>query len=206
MHSKTRYNIRLAGRKGVEVKQEKNLEVFWRLYEVTTKRNFFKIHPKSFCEKLLKQNFSYQLSAYYGGMPLASSILIKHLDTLYYFFGASGDKQRNVMAPYLMHWEIIKLAKKLGCKYYDFWGMSKPLQKEAKNAICFHNICWDSTHPVSSVTRFKAGFGGEPKVYPEAYDVIINPFKYKLYNLVLKLKGNPVPVGHPKNKKPQISF
>ncbi len=206
MHYKTRYNIRLAERKGVKVDREQNIDIFWELYQSTTKRNKFKIHPKNFFEKLLRQDFSYQLNAYYQDNVLASAILTKHNHTLYYFFGASADVQRNFMAPYLMHWNAIKFGKELGCRSYDWWGIAKPQQKDDRRAVCFNDICWDSTHPFSSVTRFKAGFGGKTKSYPAAVDIVLDPFKYRLYKLIQKIKGNPVPVGHPDNSKPQVSF
>ncbi|MBD3311736.1 MAG: peptidoglycan bridge formation glycyltransferase FemA/FemB family protein [Candidatus Magasanikbacteria bacterium] len=206
MHSKTRYNIRLSKRKGVTVKEEINLDVFWDLYKITTERNGFRLHPKNFFEKLLKQNFTTQLTSYFNDKALSTSIVLKHDNKIYYFFGASGNFQRNLMAPYLMHWEIIKWGKRHGCDKYDLFGMAKPLSKEDEKAICFHNMCWDSTDPLSSVTRFKAGFGGNSKIFGQAFDLVLNEKKYKLHNLIRRIKGNPVPVGHPQNNRSAINF
>jgi lipid II:glycine glycyltransferase (peptidoglycan interpeptide bridge formation enzyme) len=100
--------------------------------------------------------------------------------------GASSNEERNLMAPYLLQWEGIKLAKQLGCKYYDFWGIS-PAPRAGEASTCFHNLCWSATHRWTGVTRFKAGFGGSVKEYPQAVDVVLSGWKYGVYRLVRKL-------------------
>ncbi len=196
MHSKTRYNIHLAEKKGVQVVEEKNSNVFWQLNTETTARDAFKSHNKIYYERMLSSSLSYQLTAYLGDTPIASNIFINHGGTFTYLHGASGNTARNLMAPYLLQWEGIKIAKQLGCKYYDFWGVA-PLvgdnggdKRDTGDTIapttCFHNYCWDVTHPWTGVTRFKAGFSGEAKTYPQAQEVIFQPVKYKLYKLAKK--------------------
>ena len=198
MHQKTRYNIKLARKKGVEIKYDKNGEVYWNLHLQTIERDNFVSHSKKYIEELLKLNSTYQVSAYNQNNAIAGAILLRHQDTLYYFFGASSNEDRNLMAPYLLHWEIIKLAKKLDCKYYDFWGMAEFTNENDKAGECKHGLCWKKDHPFAGVSNFKAGFGGKPKTYPEAVEIILNPFKYKLYKLIKFIKGKKIKAGHAK--------
>jgi len=111
MHSKTRYNINLAIKKGVVCKQEKNLETYWKLNEMTTERNSIRTHDKTYIEKLLKLDSVYQLTTYFGEDVLSSAIVFKYENKMYYLFGASSNSHRNLMGPYLNQFEIIKLAK-----------------------------------------------------------------------------------------------
>jgi lipid II:glycine glycyltransferase (peptidoglycan interpeptide bridge formation enzyme) len=193
MHPKTRYNIHLAEKKGVSVSLEKNAGVFWKLNVETTSRDAFKSHDKIYYERMLSSPLSYQLTAYLGNTPIASNIFINHDGTFTYLHGASSNTARNLMAPYLLQWEGIKMAKQLGCKYYDFWGVA-PLvgdnsgdKRDTGDTIapttCFHNYCWEAAHAWTGVTRFKAGFSGEAKTYPQAQEIIFQPVIYKLYKL-----------------------
>jgi lipid II:glycine glycyltransferase (peptidoglycan interpeptide bridge formation enzyme) len=82
--------------------------------------------------------------------------------------GASASKYRNVMAPYLLQWHAIKLAKNLGYKYYDFYGVDEDK--------------WPG------VTRFKKGFGGREVNYPGTFDLIFNRRWYSVYRMVRKAR------------------
>lgn len=188
MHAKTRYNIHLAEKNNVEIREEKNIDIFWNLNLETTARDKFKSHGKEYYEKMLQFNLTYQLTAYYKNKPIASNIFIKFGDTLTYLHGASSGDFRNLMAPYLLQWEGMKLGKRLECKFYDFWGIA-PIVSESDNKphSCFHNLCWQVDHKWTGVTRFKAGFGGTVKEYPQACDIILKPFIYKLYKLAKKV-------------------
>jgi len=174
MHEKTRYNIRLSEKKNLILKTG-TADNFWKLMEETTKRDEFRAHPKKYYEKMLegiagdgKNKMRVELKiVYLNGTPLATAIIGYFGDTATYFHGASSYEYRNLMAPYFLHWEIIKEAKKLGYKYYDFWGID-----EKK---------WPG------VTRFKKGFGGFEISYPGTFDLPINKLWYKIYNLAKKL-------------------
>lgn len=182
MHPKTRYNIHLAEKKGVRVVDGKNSEVFWRLNQETSARDRFKSHGKEYYEKMLASPITHQLIAYFDSEPIASHILVVFGDTATYLHGASGNTARNKMAPYLLQWAGIQFAKGRSCRYYDLWGVA-PL-KNPKS--CFNGYCWDATHPWTGITRFKVGFGGEPRSYPPAVDIVFQPMKYKLYQLARK--------------------
>lgn len=185
MHPKTRYNINLAQKKGVVVKEEKNIEIFWKLNQETIKRGQFKSHNKDYYAKMLEMDICRQLIAYYNEKPVASNILIIFNNTGTYLHGASTAERKELMAPYWLQWEGIKLAKKLDCKNYDFWGVAPPASGADK--ICFHGYCWNKNHPWSGITRFKAGFGGEYRKYPQACDIILRPWQYRMYKLIHKI-------------------
>lgn len=189
MHPKTRYNIRLAQKKGVELVEEKNVDLFFSLNEETTKRDGFKSHDKDYYRKMLQQDFVHQINAYYEGVPIASILLIVFGKRCTYLHGASSSEYRNVMAPYFLQWGGIQFAQSLQCSEYDFWGIAPIIHKETEaNALSFHGFAWEGNHRFAGVTRFKVGFGGEVKNYPDAVEVAIQKWKYQVYRIIKTLK------------------
>lgn len=185
MHEKTRYNIRLAERRGVQIRNDKvrmtndesraaNYETFWCLLQETAKRDGFHTHEGKYYQKLLgirSDNFSNELFfAEYQGKILTAALInfYKPSGTATYLHGASSREHREVMAPHLLHWEIIKDAKKRGIRHYDLWGID-PTK-------------WPG------VTRFKMGFGGEEIEYPNTFDIIYRPFFYAAYRYGKELR------------------
>lgn len=173
MHEKTRYNIRLAEKHGAGIKNGQ-YEEFWQMLQETAKRDKFATHERGYYEKLLEthsENFSNELFfAEYKGKVLAAALInfYKPSASATYLHGASTREHKEIMAPHLLHWQVIKEAKKRGFDYYDFWGIDE--------------IKWPG------VTRFKLGFGGDVVEYPLAVDIIYRPAWYKIYRLVKKLK------------------
>ncbi len=179
MHPKTRYNIRVAERHGITIDEKKNIDLFWRLDKMTTRRNQYTANPKSYYQALLETEMSYQTNASLGGIPIASAILLHDKDTLIYLFGASSDEFRSTMAPTLLQWYNIRVAKRLGCRYYDFLGVAPAAG--GQGTLALHGYAWDASHPFSQVTRFKVGFGGSVRSFPPAEDIILQPLRYLLY-------------------------
>lgn len=176
MHYKTRYNIKLAEKKGILVKKDKSkFEEFWKLIKQTTKRDKFRPHPKEYYRKMLGIPGVELFAAIYKDKVIAANIvvfypplLIKSGGQAIYLHGASAYEHRNLMAPHLLQWEQILEAKKRGCAEYDFWGID-----EKK---------WPG------VTRFKKGFGGREIFYPGAYDLVFQPIWYWIYKLAKKFR------------------
>ncbi len=174
MHQKTRYNIRLASRKGVEIvgatldNVDKYFEDFWKLMETTTERDNFRSHNKNYYRKMLDVPFTKLYLAKYGDKVLAGAIVSFFGDTSTYIHGASSNDMRNLMAPYLLQWEMIKSAKGRSCSYYDFYGVDE--------------LKWPG------VTRFKKGFGGQEIYYAGTYDFIFCSVFYSLYSFLRKLR------------------
>jgi len=196
MHKKTRYNIRLAEKKGVTVRKEKNTALYWNLHTETTLRQGFVTHSKPYIDSLLALTTTEQFTAYLDEEPLASAIMLRSGNTLTYFFGASTEKHRRVMAPYLLHWHMIQYAKEQGCALYDFWGFAPPAEEGSEDAQSFHTHLWKKNHHLSGVSRFKAGFGGHVRSYPNAINIILNPMKYALYTTYGAFRGKKKVVGH----------
>jgi lipid II:glycine glycyltransferase (peptidoglycan interpeptide bridge formation enzyme) len=181
MHSKTRYNIRIANRHGVEVKEvttDKGFEIYLKLLFDTIKRQGFYLHTLKYHRDLWKilktTDIPHIMLASYQGKVLSAFMLFKLKDQLFYPYGASLDINREVMAPTLNMWESIKLGQKLKCTTFDMWGCLGPDAKEGDNGFGFH--------------RFKQGYNGQPYEYVGTYDYVINPTLYKLYNLVDKFR------------------
>jgi len=187
MHEKTRYNIRLAARKGVSVKESRDIDVFFALNEITTKRDGFKSHDKKYYEMMLANPQVKLFVAEFQGKPLAMAIGIIFGKTFVYLHGASSDQERNLMAPYLLQWEMMRYARTQGCINYDFWGVAPQFAAETAGALCFHNFCYDTHHSWAGVTRFKAGFGGNYVEYPEAFEIVLRSFRYKLFSVLKKV-------------------
>lgn len=200
MHKKTRYNIRLAQKKEVVVKKENNFGVYEDLNKTTTERNGFVSHPDAYIKSLLELPNVNQYTAYHEDDALASAIMLEHHKTVYYFLGASSNEKREFMAPYLLHFEIMKDAKSRGITSYDWWGIAGPVDSDAETAVCHHNYCWDKNDPLHGVSRFKAGFPGELREYRESRDIVFSRIKYWFYKLNFKLSGSKI-VGHPTKKR-----
>ncbi len=185
MKQKTRYNIRLAEKKGVTVRAWDDTESFHKMMLVTGGRDGFGIHSleyyKRAYELLHPSGLGEILLAEYEGKPLAALFVARNGNRAYYLYGASTDEERNRMPTYLLQWEAMKWAKARGCEEYDLWGV--PDEDEATLEANFesrHDGLW-------GVYRFKRGFGGELKRAAQAMDRVYNPLLYWAY---LKFIGN----------------
>lgn len=169
MHQKTRYNIRLAEKKGIKIKKgnKKNFEKFWRLLIDTAKKNKFSTHPRKYYEKILETPGIELFLAVYRDKIIAANVILFHNKQVVYLHGASDYNYRKLMAPHLLQWHQILEAKKRGYLEYDFWGID-----EKK---------WPG------VTRFKKGFGGEELSYDSSYDLVFQPIWYKIYKTARKI-------------------
>jgi len=164
---KTRYNIRLAEKKGVTIKEdasEKGIGIFFDLYKKTATRDNFLVHPLSYYQKIREVLFPAGLGtvfiAYYENQPIGAVVIFTFGRTATYLYGASASEQRNVMPNHLLHWEVIRWAKERGFKEYDLWGI--PVDPT-------------EAHPLFGVYRFKKGFGGAFVKYIGVYDFPYSP-------------------------------
>jgi len=179
-HSKTRYNIRLAEKKGVVIKEMSNdrgFEIFSKLYFDTCRRQKYFGHTPKYHKIIwenLKKNIAHILIAFYKDIPLAAYELFYFKNTLYYPYGGTSLEYRNLMASNLLMWEAIRLGKKLGADKFDMWGSLGPN--------------YDTTDPWSGFTRFKEGYGTKFTEFIGSYDLVINPLLYKIYNVIYSLR------------------
>jgi len=185
MKQKTRYNIRLAEKKGVTVRVWDDVKSFHKMMLVTGGRDGFGIHSleyyKRAYELLQPKGLGEILVAEYEGKPLAALFVARNGNRAYYLYGASTDEERNRMPTYLLQWEAMKWAKVHGCEEYDLWGV--PDEEEATLEANFES----RRDGLWGVYRFKRGFGGELKRAAQAMDRVYNPLLYWAY---LKFIGN----------------
>lgn len=171
-HPKTRYNIRLAEREGVDVSEDnsdKAFEKYLQLTNETSKRQGFYAHTEKYHRLMWKylkpSSITHLLTAKYKGEIITTWILFAFKNFLYYPYGASTDKYKNVMANNLMMWEAIKLGKKLNLKTFDLWG-----REEGKG-----------------FTKFKEGYNPKVVTFIGTWDLPTS-FLYRPYRLAEGLR------------------
>jgi lipid II:glycine glycyltransferase (peptidoglycan interpeptide bridge formation enzyme) len=187
MKQKTRYNIRLAARKGVLVEPSADLEIFGKLLDVTGERDAFGVHtleyyrrayelfhPKEMCELLI---------ASYEGQPLAGVMVFKQGKRAWYFYGASNNLHRNLMPTYLVQWEAMRWAKQHGCTEYDLWGVPDASEEELEETFM------QRSDGLWGVYRFKRGFGGTLRRSAGAWDKVYKPAVYLPYRVLMARRG-----------------
>lgn len=181
MKQKTRYNIRLASRKGVGVREggADDLPTFHRMAKITGRRDGFGVHTLVYYQRAFDL-FSPSgdcalLMAEHDGEPLAGLMVFSHAGRAYYLFGASTDEKRNLMPTYLLQWEAMRWAKGRGCAFYDLWGI--PDEDEETLDARFR----DRSDGLWGVYRFKRGFGGEMWRSIGAFDYVYSPGLYRMY-------------------------
>ena len=180
MKQKWRYNIRLAQKKWVEVRQEKDskkaAEIFGSLAKVTWNRDGFVWHNSSTYETMLEnlEEKVLTLVAYKDDQPISAWIFTFCWGRATYYYWASSNEHRNLMAPYLIQWEAIVLSKSLWYKSYDFFWIAEDED--------------NSKDPLYGVTQFKMKFGWEKVSYPNAIDIPVSKFKYWMYRIVSWLR------------------
>ena len=171
-HQKWRYNIRLAGRKGVTVKEgtREDLKDFHKIMIETGNRDGFITRPLSYFEKMydnmVPEGHMKLLMAYYEGKPISGVIPIFYGNKTWYLYGASSNQHRNLMPNYLLQWEMIKMAIARHDDVYDFRGVSGVV---------------DENHPQYGLYRFKKGFGAKFTEFIGEIYIPFKPVKYSLY-------------------------
>ena len=181
MDAKTRYNIRLAQKKNLKIKNENNLKIFLELMKKTGSRDNFRLHENRHYEVILNSDLSRQLTVYSEQIPVATAIFVGYGDVFTYLFGASDHEYRQLMAPYLLQWEGIKIGQSEGYKFYDFFGVAPKINDSAEYEF-------DEKHQYGGVSRFKQGFGGRYTETLGTFDFILNKTKYNLYTWLRKLR------------------
>ncbi len=175
-HQKTRYNIRLARKKGVEIVTgagKECLPAFYDILTTTASRDHFLIRPYSYFEgfydHLYPAGQTELFMAYYEGEPIAGTLTFKMGDKAWYIYGASSNAHRNLMPNYLIQWTMIEWAKENGCTMYDFRGVPGDVGQD---------------HPLYGLVKFKKGFNGKYTEFIGEYDLVYRPMAYRLYHFL----------------------
>lgn len=162
-HQKTRYNLRLAGRKGVEVSLcgKEAVPDFSRLMNITGERDGFGVRQASYFEGLLDHlgEHARLYMAYYEGQAIAGTLAIWYGDKVWYLYGASSNEHRRLMPNYLLQWRMIEWAVEKNCRIYDFRGVSGDLNPDS---------------PLYGLYKFKRGFGGDFTEFIGELDLVLN--------------------------------
>ena len=220
MHEKTRYNIRLAAKHGVRARlieqpdyARRVFPFFWELVQETAKRQKIRTHSKEYysrmVELLIPRGVLKLMLAEYENKIIAAHLLSVFGDTVYYLHGGSSYDNRQLMAPYLLHWEGIKLAKRLEKKFYNFGGISPPSPvlidvsmsskkdgytvKSWLSSVGFGGQVRHKEHPWQNLTKFKEGFvkygeTGQRLHYVGGLDFVFQPIWYRIYKAARHLQ------------------
>jgi peptidoglycan pentaglycine glycine transferase (the first glycine) len=181
MKSKTRYNVRLAARKGVTVREggEEDVSLFYELMEETRERDAFGIHDEQYYVEawrtFVAQDQARLFLAFYGDEPLGGLMAFAFGSTAYYLYGASSDRHRNLMPNHLLQWRAMLWARERGCTSYDLWGIPDEAgeDEEDMEEVLGRGGLW-------GVYRFKRGFGGRVVRYCPSYDYVYSSVLYWL--------------------------
>ena len=186
MKSKWRYNIRLAERKGVTVRAgtANDVPMFYRLLQVTGKRDGFAIHSSDYYRvaiELLSANDRARLFvAEFQGEPLASILVTAVGHEAIYLYGASSDEHRELMPNHALHWAAIQWAKsrRVACTRYDLWGIADTAWAEVQTES-------DDDKLPHGLYRFKQGFGGQVVRYVGAYEIVLSQWQNKIFQMAM---------------------
>ncbi len=182
MKQKTRYNIRLAEKKGVVVRAgtPADLPMLYQMYAETSVRDGFVIRDQAYYQTVW-QTFMQPSTAQGGpsaeslvaeveGEPVAGLFLFHFAGRAYYLYGMSRDIQREKMPTYLLQWEAMRRAKAASCSVYDLWGAPD---------------VFDASDGLWGVFRFKEGLGGQVVRTLGAWDYAPNAVTYGLYTRII---------------------
>ena len=226
MKRKGRYNIQVAKKAGVVVEhftgwneqgsrtEERTgkpaaqaLEEFYSVLKETGGRDGFGIHPKAYYEKMLSSlgdkahlyvaRLSESSQGVEANKVIAGMIVIYSETEAVYYYGASSNEHRNVMAPYLLQWSAMTDAKKVGKIWYDFMGVAEPQAELLEQGVdankgegtLSRGVEFNKKDPLYGVTEFKQKFGGQVFVFEKPIDVVLSAFWYRIVKLVKRLRS-----------------
>jgi lipid II:glycine glycyltransferase (peptidoglycan interpeptide bridge formation enzyme) len=189
MHQKTRYNIRLSAKKDVIVREatDSDLPTFNALMQATGSRDQFEVHSADYYTAAYRlfvpDDRAKLFLATYQGAVIAGIFVFMQRDRAWYFYGASGDVERERMPNHALQWAAIQWAKSRGCTEYDLWGV--PDENEDTLEAQYLN----RSDGLWGVYRFKRGFGGKLIRFAGSFDRVYDRLLYRAYELYLKSRG-----------------
>jgi lipid II:glycine glycyltransferase (peptidoglycan interpeptide bridge formation enzyme) len=191
MKPKWRYNIRLAERKEVTVRQGSaaDLPAIQRLMEITGQRDGFEVHSATYyalaTELFASEGLASWWIAEHAGEMLAAIAVFAYGQGAWYMWGASGESARNLMPNHALQWAAISWAKRRGCLTYDLWGIPDEVGENPEAYA--ESESWGSDG-LWGVYRFKQGFGGRVVRYAGAWDLPLSAAGYALYRAALRFR------------------
>ena len=183
MKPKGRYNIKVAQKHGVEAtvcpidRLNDGVEIFYDLYQQTGQHQKLTLRDKKYFLEMMKVLYpkgeAAILIARYQNVPLSAIIVTFYDKTASYLYGGTSRLHTNVMAPYAVHYEAIKLAKEKGCKRYDLLAVAPPNE---------------TNHKYANLTFFKEQFGGRKVNIVGSYDLVYKPVWYRLFKFAEQIR------------------
>lgn len=181
MNSKTRYNVKLAQKRGVQIFENSTAEgmnQYIEILEETTSRQGFYAHSPEYFRTLWKtlgdSGIIRIFSAVFEDKIIASWVMFVFNGVLYYPYGASRSIHREVMASNLLMWEMILFGKREGCHTMDMWGALGPDASDKDPWFGFH--------------KFKTGYGGKLTEFIGTFDLVLDPIMYKVFRVVEEIR------------------
>lgn len=186
MKPKTRYNVRLAERRGVTIRQgdRSDLQTFYQMLRETGERDQFGIHTFEYYADMLDMfgENAVLLLAEFEQQAAAGVIVVRHGAEAVYMYGASTTNHQRHMPAYLIQFAAMRWARDAGCSVYDLWGIpeSDTPPDDAQSAGGGLNV----RSGMWGVFRFKSGFGGEIVEYPGVFERVYMPSVLRLGRLL----------------------
>ncbi len=193
---RTRYNIRLAERKGLRCLRggEEDVDEFYRLLRETARRGNFFVHPAAYYRELWRRfapgGLAHLLLVRYGADTLAATMFFVAGERAYQFYSGSGTRHRQLKPNELLQWGALLYARELGCRSYDLWGIPDEVGCRLEGAAVSGRAphCYDERNvagTMGGVYLFKRGFGGAIVRTVGAYDYVYEPLRYWLWQRAL---------------------
>lgn len=184
MKQKTRYNVRLALKRGVVVGTSADIDVFYRLMQTTGERDRFGVHSLEYYQQAYELFFPHGMCELFlaeiEGQPLAGLMAFARGRRAWYFYGASSDRYREYMPTYALQWEAMRWARERGCLEYDLWGVPDASEQQLEAQFS------QRSDGLWGVYRFKRGFGGVLRRSAGPWDRVYNTPLYALYSLRMR--------------------
>lgn len=192
MHQKTRYNVRLAQRRSVQIEHRtpdrESVDLFYGLLKDTSERNEFSIHSHAYYNDFL-QTFGDDAALLFARVDddNIGAVLIAAAfgDEAIYMYGASSSEHRSHGAAFLLQFEAMRWARSRGCTTYDLWGIPD-VDPESTRSDDSATIAGTKGEDWRGLFRFKTGFGGTIVSYPPTMERRHVPV---LPSIVRKLSG-----------------
>lgn len=192
MKAKTRYNIGVAQKHGLEteviegVLPEAVFADVWSLMDQTTSRHGIRNYSREYYEGLNQAGFGIWVLTAKDDQLLSAHYCVGQNGRLVYLYGASSTKSKQLMSAYLTQWTTIVWAKEHGFSEYDFWGIAPRNADALAESQSMKDF--NASHQLSGVTRFKIGFGGEVISYPSTVEIPLRPLRYQWYRLLKQIR------------------
>jgi lipid II:glycine glycyltransferase (peptidoglycan interpeptide bridge formation enzyme) len=172
MKPKTRYNVRLAEKRGVTVRvaapiRDDDARLLYEMYAETAQRDGFLIRDEAYYLDAWRAMSAVGLIAEREGQALAGLVMFVFGGQAWYFYGMSRNEGREHMPSYALQWHGLRWARDNGCAAYDWWGA--PERED------------DETDSLAGVWRFKQGFGAQFVEGIGAWDFAPSPLLYRAY-------------------------